>query len=299
MLNITKRGVVIISNSNLSEDGTSLDYSGGVSGAAIRQYLTYWDEIHHVDPNFMKSMDLEHPDAKLLVSEGILKKGIINFPKDYHSDFSAWIAAKEVAQLEYYTQMRAQKNDIILSMAQTGNILKFPTRVNANQESLVEFSLLNCLPSPTKCRIEDLLEFKWKRKPELLAFRTRMDELVKSFGDLELSKDEILKTRDKITKAVFDINKLMDESKFQKVMNTMKTYMNLEENKAIGLAMGLIGGGIFQTIEGSAMLAGLGYLTNVGINLAIKKTDKMEGLPSETRDFAYLYHLNKELPFKA
>ena len=290
---MNNRSVIIKADSYLSNEGTSLVTKVGVSDELLRKYLMYWDEIHYVDSSFFSPLDLNQPEYKLLAEEGIFKSIIIDFKHNGNLDPFTIAASKELAQIEYYNQINTSNNKMLFSIAQSGNILSLMNQ-NPIKVDTLELSIADFLPIPTNCSIEEILTFKEKRKDELLAFRVRLNEFTKSINKENFTKEELVHLEEKIILSLSDIHRVMDESGFQKVLQTMKTYFNISDSNIVNAvlpALGEIAGQNLQIPNGAGVLSGLAL--NSFIKLGMKKQSKLAGLPKETQDFAYLYYAEK------
>nr|WP_189663114.1 DUF6236 family protein [Polaribacter sp. IC073] len=288
------RGIIITGKSFLTKNQTSLDLSGGIDENSLRRYLVYWDEIHYVDPSLFGGLNKSDSNYKLLFDEKILKSIIIDFPKEITPLSPIGLASRELAQMDYYNQINNSNQEVLFSIAQSGNILKLPSNNKNEKINTLELSIENYLPIPVNCSFDKVLEFKEKRSSELFAFRDRINELKITLEKENYSKDSLIRLKEKIHKNLLDIHKVMDENKFQKILSTMKTYLNLEDSKAVNVLLPLIGeitGNKLELPSGYGGVAGL--IINAAINLSIKKQTKLEGLPKETQDFAYLYYMEK------
>ncbi|HTO38440.1 MAG TPA: DUF6236 family protein [Brumimicrobium sp.] len=290
---LNNRAVVVKADSYLTKGGTSLKTDVGISDESLRKYLMYWDEIHYVDSSFFSPLDLNLPEYKLLAEEEIFKSIIIDFKHKGSLDPFTIAASKELAQIEYYNQINTSNNKMLFSIAQSGNILSLMNQ-NPIKVDTLELSIADFLPIPTNCSIEEILTFKEKRKDELLAFRVRLNEFTKSINKENFTKEELVHLEEKIILSLSDIHRVMDESGFQKVLQTMKTYFNISDSNIVNAvlpALGEIAGQNLQIPNGAGVLSGLAL--NSFIKLGMKKQSKLAGLPKETQDFAYLYYAEK------
>ncbi|NJB84243.1 DUF6236 family protein [Wenyingzhuangia aestuarii] len=287
------RGIIITGKSFLTENKTSLNFSGGISDQALRRYLVYWDEIHYVDPSLFGGIKNTDPKYKLLFDEKILKNIIINFPDKLDLFSPLGMASRELAQMDYYKNINKSNKEMLFSIAQSGNILNLPSDTSEKINTL-ELSIENYLPIPINCELDKILEFKEKRNTELFAFRDRINDLKISLKNENFSKEELIKLKEKIHRNLLDIHRVMDENKFQKSLSTMKTYLNLGDSKAINILRPLLGTITANSLEIPLQYGlGAGFLINAAINLGLKKQSKLSGLPKETQDFAYLYYMEK------
>lgn len=287
------RGIIISGKSFLTENQTKLDLSGGIDDNSLKRYLVYWDEIHFVDPSYFGGLKIDDEKYKLLFEEKILKNTVVQFPGKLELLSPLTLASREIAQLDYYSKINKLQPLMKFSIAQSGNFLNLPTG-SKEQTDCVELYLGNSLPVPINCTIEEILNFKTKREAELLSFRIRMNEFSELFHKENYSRNELVKAIEHIKRAMIDIHKVMDENKFQKVLTTVKTYLNLDDTKATSILLPLIGeisGSTLQLPTGSGGAIGLGI--NAVINLGIKKQNKIKSLPDQTQDFAYLYYIEE------
>lgn len=286
------RGVVITGNTILSDNDTALNINLELNKEIYLKYLTYWDEIHYVGTSVYGTPDFQNnSDYGTLIKEEILHVNEVNFTPEQNNRF--FLVAMEVAQIDYYSKINQLRNDMKFSLGQSCNVLNLPQQ-NMTTVDCVELSIENILPIPINCSFADVLEFKEKRRSELLALRIRIEELKRSIDTL--SKDEIILFKEKLEKSLIDICKVMDESKFQKVLTSMKTYLNISDSGLLGALMPTLGylssaasGYTYHPLVGTMG----GFFANGLINLAIKKENKILGLSNDVQDFAYIYYLNK------
>ncbi len=287
---MSTRGIIISGKSFLTEKQTNLDLSGGIDDISLRRYLTYWDEIHYVDPSYFGGLNLENPDYKLLSEEGILKSEVIKFPGTF--DFSLrTLQSREQAQLIYHKRINQIEKTKKYSIAQSGNILNLPTDTKKTTNCL-ELELGNCLPIPINCSIEDILKLKEQRRPELLAFRDAINALANNIDNEDYSKDTLVRASEKIERSMLIIHRVMDESRIEKTLTSMKSYLNVTDSSALNVLFPLLGVISASEINIPPSLGGaIGLGVNAALNFAIKRQSKIESLESSTQDYAYLYYV--------
>lgn len=186
--------------------------SGTPSSLDIRKYLLYWDEIDYPDNNII-SMGLSD-DLTFLEASGILKRTRVIFGGSVPIDGKIFIAAQEHA-----FQKNEEKENGKWSLAQLSDS-QFYT--NTTPEIGIEFELANCLPAPqADVPLNDILEFKNKRRDELTALRIYKDELYQGIitaGDIPRAKIAAL---NKLELGLKDLDKTLKESSIKKTVTSL------------------------------------------------------------------------------
>ena len=176
-------------------------------------------------------------------------------------------------------------------MGQNGNLLFVPQRNNEEMD-VIEVTLTNALPIPKNCSIEKILEFKNKRRAEFLNFQFVFDEMKDNIKNSENKHMALLKEKEKIEKALLELNKVFHESKFEKTVRTIKTFINIDDSALLSSLFPLIGtmtAGRFSISPEIGTLVGLGI--NASINLSMKKESKIETLGLDLKPYAYLFEV--------
>lgn len=296
---MSTRGVVVT-----MRIGNGID--GSLHPHDLRKYLLYWDLIDYPFVNGMGPNIDHNPEMKLLREESILSFSSINVPKVTSSNKSpllmvmngtSWTADELIltrrnAQIAVARHHNSIKNQL-WSIAQSGGDMQLP--FNLALKDVIEANLVSCLPVPSESvRVEDILNFKQKRRAELLRFRSALDGLSSRIEKDENKEAAVVRSREEIELSLLDIHKALDESRLQKTISTVKIYLDLKDSSAINILLPLLGGT-------SASLLGkpaeLGALIGLGINatfaLCTKKTSKLDALPDNLRDYAYLYEIEQ------
>lgn len=274
------RGIVISPVKIIGKNSLSID--GDFDPVEIRNYLLYWDMIDFPINNII-GFGLS-PELEYLKSIGKLKQTKVNV-----------MLNGEVADLYVKSQLIAlnQNNKInsgCWSLGQSNIDILLPKEEVVMDRS-IEVDLYKCLPIPTAdVHFDDILYFKDKRKDELLEFRLLMDnfylELIKS-GDSERA---LASYTQKVQLKILEIDKVLNESKISRFIGSVKIRFNLKK----AISNGLIGGAVGQHFNFPTTGAVIGF-ANSFININSEMSLKPKGIPSELKDYAYLYYANKEL----
>ena len=139
--------------------------------------------------------------------------------------------------------------------------------------------------------IQEILEFKLKRRDELIAFRTAMDQLyldIINANDIPRAKNSAL---NKVDLVLADLNSVANESWAKKLLTSLKVEINVPNlitNAAIGSGLALSIG--FSPTAGAAIGA-----ATAAIKFDLGLTTGVKNIPNELKDFAYLYRIETEL----
>lgn len=80
------------------------------------------------------------------------------------------------------------------------------------------------------------------------------------------------------------------------MVSTVKVYLHLKDNSVLNLLFPALGGTGAALVEVPPLYGGLAGLgLNAILALGTKKTPKIDKLGDQLRDYAYLYHVEREL----
>lgn len=260
----------------------SMVVNGSIDPLKLRQYLLYWDKIDFPQNNIISFG--ETPEIQYLKEAGVLKQTNV---KVYLSG--------ELTELYLKSQLKAleinNKNEKgSWTLGQENIELVLPKSESVLDRGL-EVELYNSLPVPSEeVSLEDILNFKEKRKDELLYFRNLMDnlyiELLKS-ADSERAINAYI---GRLQKGIMELDQVMKESKLSKFKGSVKIQFDLKE-AIINTFLGATGG---TAIGFPDVGAALGFASSF-INITSEMSLKPKEIPSELKDYAYLYYSSKEL----
>lgn len=164
---MNKKGIV------LSPPFTPLP-TGGISCGGdpppleLRKYLMYWDEIDYPSNNLIH---ISSPDIEYLEQAKALKRTNVIFQGTVSSGQGEFfVAAQEAALSE-----NQKKEPGSWTIAQVSDA---PFYTQSHTGVSVDFELYGMLLVPSEdTPLADILEFKVKRKNELIAFRSYLDDI--------------------------------------------------------------------------------------------------------------------------
>lgn len=277
------RGIVI--TTPFEFDGNMLSTKGPIDPISLRQYLLYWDKIDWPDNNLI-SIGGETPELLFLIDAGLIERTVIRF-----ASFSGNFAYSLLIMQEAALALRNKQEPGCWSLAQPRKQLILPDEASEKYRT-IEVELYQSIPVPVAAApIEDILEFKERRRDELISFRGIMDspylEVINSC-DLPRAKT---RTINEIEHNLSDLNRVFNETWKEKLLSTVKVELNIPN-----LATHALTGAGTAVVFGfsPAVGAAIGAMT-AALKLDFSSTVRAKNLPRELLDFAYLHHIGKEL----
>jgi hypothetical protein len=272
-----KKGIVISPKFQPLPNGIKFD--GDIDASDLRKYLLYWDEIVLAENNIVV---IRSNDFNYLVSAGVAKKERIIFTGSFKIDSGLMIVSQQAAWAQ-----REQAEPGVWSIAQSSYLPYFVDGVN---KSVIEFELYNVPPIPSEdVPLNDILEFKQRRKDELLAFRVHLDELYQSVLSAENTQSAKNAALIKINIALSAINKTLEESNIRKGISSLRSTIQSDFSGIIGTA--LAAGTISNFLQMTPVVAGL---AGGGFYLAVK-TLIAPNVIAQNKPFNYIKSSIKEI----
>lgn len=319
------RGIVITPSFSLNQENLITEWMG-MDPIYLRKCALYWDMIDCPEGIIGGASFGElGKDANILEKEGILQRTrghlikkekdtfVLTFAGEYPREF--WILAQFYTLLKHASadanwSLGQPFNNLVLPSpqatefifveptGQAGKAFKLPPNLLEIQTGpSIEVELYNSLPVPIPdVPMERILSFKRKRRDELIRFRHAMDELylkIQDSADVVRAKDTSI---DEIELSLADLHKAMKETPMQKISSTIKTEVSLSDIVQ-GAVAGMMAGNLFGTSHDLlAVSAVLGATALPALKMTINLSAfKPKQVPSEFKDYAYLYFLQREL----
>lgn len=217
----------------------------------------YWDLIDYPDNNLISIG--ASPDIEFLISSGVATRTRVQFGGMINSGNGEFFIVAQKAVFDRYEK----ENPGCWSIAQVSQQPFFP---DSKPKTSIEYELLNNLPVPEyDVPLNEILEFKAKRKDELTSFRIYIDELYQSIinaGDIPRAKNTAIL---KIEKALSDVDRTLDESAVKRTITSLKGYIAGDFTGVAGIGIGMAG--LSSMIGLTPLNAGM---MGVGIAFAVK-----------------------------
>jgi len=273
-----KRGIVLSPPFEVLEGG-GVKVGGSPNGIDLRKYTLYWDEIDYADNNIIHIQ--VDDDLQYLIDAKVMNRTKVAFTGSHRIDHKLLIAAQEIAFKHHSKQSPG-----LWSIAQLSDELYFP---DAEIGPSIEFELWNMLPVPAvDVPLPDILEFKERRKEELLALRFYMDDLYQQIvGASDIPRAKITQIN-KLEAALKDIDRTLSEHGIRRALSSLRGYIS--ENIAGMVSVGMGSAGLSTQFQCDPLAAGL---AGAGCFFLLKSVLKPPA-SNEGRPFAYINSHRKE-----
>lgn len=231
---MNRKGLIIPSGVIISESENSTQIGGGnIDPALIRNWVMFWDEFICPDNNFI-STGLP-PDLEFLQKKNLLVRNRVPFSGGISSgDFGKlFLAAQEITYMQKHAEEPGK-----WSMAQSEGIIKGQSNSQGTEACLV-FELINSIQLPDRLiPINEILEFKEKRRDELSAFHSYLEDI---YLRISASKDiPRVKTHEleKLESAIFEYNQTVKEKFQNRLLSSLRIILDRSLITSAGMAMG-------------------------------------------------------------
>ncbi|MBA6339279.1 hypothetical protein H4J57_19005 [Colwellia sp. BRX8-7] len=230
---MNRKGLIIPSGTIITDSGRSTHFGGSIDPALIRNWVMFWDEFICPDNNIV-SAGLS-PELEFLQQNNLLIRNRIPFSGGIGSgDFGKlFLAAQEIT----YMQKKVEEPGK-WSMAQSEGIIIGQCN-SQNTEACLVFNLINSIQLPDRLvPINEILEFKEKRRDELLAFHSYLEDIylrVSVSKDIPRSKTHELA---KLELAISEYNKTVREKFPKRLLSSLRIILDRSLLTSAGMAMG-------------------------------------------------------------
>jgi hypothetical protein len=266
------RGIIIYPEMRRMPGGGVRIVSSIVDPLTVRRAALYWDKIDH--PTTRAIYVALSPDEERLKQAGVLTETRIT---DRFQTENILLEAPARALLQHNTAAPGQ-----WALAQSSPDLVIPASLSIPTRGL-EVELHEALPVPAEdVPIEDVLQFKHRRRDELLAFRSWMDELYLKAIDARdggrAREAAVLELHNRLA----DVSRVVGEQPWRRVFTSLKIDLASTDVAMLGTLLhqplAKIVGAVAASIKiGGAVMAGF-----------------KNPIP-DLRDYAYLGYTMKEL----
>lgn len=240
-----------------------------ISVEELNYYILYWDKVVIPSNNLVY---ISIPNEQELLGCGVITRPRVSFNGSFQGDMVTE-AIMSCQSIVAKNLLADKKTDWVIH--QIGNNLCLPN-VETEKRSVIKFDLLNALPVPLQdVPINEILEFKLKRKDELTQLHCLLDDL---YLDIAKSPDTDLTSRKIVSELASLISNLdtLTLSKFKQVQKyDMSASINIScKEVGIGAAMfmGMLNSGL------SMPLSLLGSALSL-LKVEIKAAQSHESLP--------------------
>lgn len=283
-----ERGIIITPNYSILNNGHGLQMNGSVEPINLRNYLLFWDKIDYPTNN-MIHIGGGH-DVDFLIQEGIAKSTAVQF-RELRGVQNGFLPL--ATQMAAYEENNKVENEE-WSIAQPTDQLIVPQQY-AKTQGCLEFELYNAIQIPTgDVPLPEVIDFKNKRLPELLALRDAMDSIV----DTVVASQDIPKRKNKainkLHRDLNDFNRVMKETGFKRVKRSL-TAIATDPWFGVSNAMMLGNGYLPENYQPYMQWLNVAALGACALKFSYRELGVGRNIPVEYKHFAYLSSIQKEL----
>ncbi|MDA0144206.1 DUF6236 family protein [Vibrio sp. RW] len=283
-----ERGIIITPNYSILNNGHGLQMNGSVEPINLRNYLLFWDKIDYPTNNMIHIGGGQ--DIDFLIQEGIAKSTPVRF-RELRGDQNGFLPL--ATQMAAYEENNKVKNEE-WSIAQPTDQLIVPQQY-AKTQGCLEFELYNAIQIPTgDVPLPEVIDFKNKRLPELLALRDAMDSIV----DTVVASQDIPKRKNKainkLHRDLNDFNRVMKETGFKRVKRSL-TAIATDPWFGVSNAMMLGNGYLPENYQPYMQGLNVAALGACALKFNYRELGVGRNIPVEYKHFAYLSSIQKEL----
>lgn len=276
-----KRGLVVSVPLVVAENSVRV-ISTALDPQELRYSLLFWDELVRPQNNLIHI----EPGAveQFLMDEGILKMRSLRF-----------VGNGEIAQsfaqmhIEAFKQLDGESPGT-WSLATGPRSFNWDNLDGGNRDGF-SLELLRAIPVPdVDVPLEEVLEFKARRHPELLALRAEVDSFSLSISKAENTESELHKKKEFIENACRELLSVGMEWKFPVRISDLKCSFELNPGTALAAMMGGYAAGTLLAMPAlSAMITGAASILKITGDL------KRQPVMPRSTPYQYVYNFHKEV----
>jgi len=223
---LEKKGLVISSPVSIDVGANSLISRGGLDPKELRSWLLYWDELAWPTSNLISFGG--EKDESFLISAKVLTRPRIFIPGGpvAQTVFDTYINC--------YLDLSFKEPGVwALSQGEKSLLIKHPSGQFVENGGIT-LELLRALPTPAEdVPLNEILEFKERRRNELLAFRAYTDKLVQEIQNSPEPTDEMKRVLKDVDAACADLLKLGHQWQFPMTFGDFKCSFNVDLSKTV------------------------------------------------------------------
>ncbi|MVF14926.1 hypothetical protein FT643_22590 [Ketobacter sp. MCCC 1A13808] len=242
---MSKKGIVLSPLFEVLPNG-GLKYIGEPPPLELRKYLMYWDEIDYPSNGLI---NIYSPNMDYLETTNSLKRTRVGFSSGLISDDGEYFIEAQEAAL----RLNQEKEPGSWSLAQMS---AEPQYSQGNIGVSVDFELYGMLPVPSEdTPLSDILEFKEKRRDELIAFRVYLDDIYqKIIGSADIPRSRNSEVT-KLENALKDLDRALNEGKIKRVVTNIRNTITQDFSGVVGAGLGSIS--LPSLIDMSPLMVGM------------------------------------------
>lgn len=253
----------------------------------LRSSLMYWDRLAWPESNVFRSET--YNEIEYLKSTGVLLRPKINFVG--HSKLGDIVLGLQNAALLHYESVSPN----VWSLSQGINSVQNKTTIGDEPGTLIQ--LLNSVPTPSQnVPLAEILEFKNRRRDELLSFRQHFETLVERITLSSDPEEDLHRTVQEVDEACSDLIKTTREWQFPVKLTSFQASINFNITKAIAAASAAYKGlGLtplaLSTTASTVAVGGAAALSQIQLKSGLS----YKGIKRPSSPYRYAYHVERDL----
>ncbi len=285
---VPKKGMGLVISSPVTIEGRSISGSGVLDPQELRFSLLFWDRL--VWPSNSVVRFAGGVDAEFLEAEGILTRPHII--ARHATDGAAFF-------IESHTRVfldLARREPGLWSMAQGEKSF-----LNLNIDRPVEpgslFSIFQAIPVPNAdVPLADLLEFKSRRRDELVALRFEIEGIASRLQKAGDDESEFRRAITEIEMKCIDVLRVASETRLPFRLSSLRTTFAVKFEKLLGPALAAIALKGIEMPDLVAALGGLGVaLSSGGLQIGVEGSLVLKEEKLQLHPYRYVSSFSKEL----
>ena len=254
---------------------------GAIDPQELRFALLFWDRLAWPSNNLLHIGD--SPETEFLAQEGVLSRPMIRVTGSCHM-------GQGVAQAHIDAFMQLDRDHPgMWALAQGERSFLFDSGL-AQPDRGILVELYRAIPIPDKdIPLQDILEFRQARRPELLRLRTALDDLYTHVTNSADPSFELRRRVDEIQTSCGDLIKLAKESAHPFRLSDWRATFEWHPGAAVTAMMGAALGQSFAMPEVGALVGGLAS------TLKITRDVGLRGVQARKSPYWYTYAFHREV----
>lgn len=279
------RGLIISNPMEIDIAENYISAKGQLDPSELRFSLLYWDKFVFPRSNLFSPVGNE--DEEFLVSAGVLSRPIYTYSGGHPAliAFDTYMRAfSDLEKIEpgIWSLLQGEKSLLVNNLA-----------ANLIDDFGISLELIRAIPVPAAdVPLNEILEFKEKRKDELMIFRENIDQLVLEIQNSPARTDEFNRIAKEVDATCTTLLRLGHEWRFPVHLADFKATFNFNSVKFLGAV-----GGAWKLGESYGLTAATSVAALAGVvsTIDVKSDISLRSIKAPRSPFRYAQLAHKEL----
>lgn len=281
-----KRGLIVSNPISIDIGANSFAARGGLDPNELRFSLLYWDKLVHPRSNFI-IFGGDSNDEEFLVSAGVLTQ-----PVYQHRGGNVFSIVLDT-YLNAFFELEAREPGVWSLSQGDKSLFINNSAANLIDDSGLVLELFRAIPVPNgDVPLAEILEFKERRKNELMILRSHIDLLVSEIQNSPARTDDFNRIAKEVDTACADLLKVGHEWQYPVHFADFKATFNFNSIKFLGA----VGGG-WKIGEPYGLTAATSVAAAAGLvsTIDVKSDICLQSIKKPRNPFRYVLSAHKEL----